>query len=145
TEHAKLVAENLFHLNFLNEYLKKGIEIIDSIDSYKEKADKIFSGQYLDEFKNKLELLKKPTFSSVVSFASDTLNGLDAIASTMQKFGIFKNAATSVGKFVNYAKVAIGVATALLPPNPIGIISALGSLGGLFGGGGPSIEQQMFE
>ncbi|OQP38616.1 hypothetical protein A4H97_17990 [Niastella yeongjuensis] len=144
-EHARLIAENLFHINCLNNYIKQGIKFIDSIDSYKDKAGKIFSGEYLNDFKNKLEELKKPTFSSVVHFATETLAGLDAISGAMEKFGVFKNAAKSVGKFVGYTKIAIGIATSLMPPNPIGIIGALGSLGGLFGGGGPSLEEQMFE
>ncbi|MEJ1242527.1 hypothetical protein WBG78_30545 [Chryseolinea sp. T2] len=143
-DHAKLVAQNLIQVTVINSYVKKGVEILDSIDSFKEKASRIFSEEYMRGFGTQLESLKKPTFSGVVTFASDTVNSLDAIAATMEKLGVFKGAARSVGKFVGYAKLAIGIATSLVPPNPIGLIGALGSLGGLFGGG-PSIEQQMFE
>lgn len=148
-EHAKAVAQNLFQTNILNSYLKDGIQFIGSIDAFKEKAEKIFTEPteipFLNEFKNKLEQLKAPTFSSVVDFASMTVNDLGQITNTMSALHIFPGAAKTVGKFVKYAQAAIAVAGALLPPNPIGIIGAIGSLGGLFGGGGTSIEEQMFQ
>lgn len=144
-EHAQLVAQNLLHNNILDAYLKQGINIIGSIDTFKQKAEKVFSGDVLQDFKDKLDVLKQPTFTGVVNFASATANGIDNVISTMGSLNVFPGAAKSVGKFVNYAKAAIAVAAALLPPNPIGIIGAIGCLGGLFGGGGPSLEEQMFD
>jgi len=144
-KHAQQVAENLLHANIINSYLNKGVKIITSIDDFEKKAANIVSKDYFNEFKTKLDELRKPTFSSVVTFASETINDLDSFAKTMGALNVFPNAAKSVGKFVGYANIAIGVAAALLPPNPIGIIGALGSLGGLFGGGGPSIEEEMFK
>jgi len=142
--HALLLAQNMLQNSVVSSYLKDGIAIVDKVQSYEQMASKIFSGEALNNLKGQLEVLKKPTLSSVVTLASNTLETVQAFSNTLEKFGV-KGVATNVGKFVKYANVALGLATSLIPPNPIGLIGCLGSLGGLFGGGGPSMEEQMME
>jgi hypothetical protein len=75
-----------------------------------------------------MDQLKQPTLSGVVTFASNALNSAVAIAGVLDKIGVSKDAAKTVSKFVSYAKFAVSLATSLFPPNPLGIIDALGSL-----------------
>jgi len=141
--HAQLVAQALYATNVLNTYIKEGTNIISHLDEYKTTAAKLFSGDYLKNLNKQLETLKEPTLSGVVTLATNTADAVGQIGGALAKFGILNPAAAaSVSKFVNGAKVALGVAAALLPPNPLGILGALGGLGGLFGGG-PSQEVQL--
>lgn len=145
-EHAQVIAQNYLQTSVISQYLQRGVEVIGNLENYKQTATQLFTGQYLTEFKKKLEVFKIPTLSGVVNFSVNTLDNVADIGSALSSVGILnKEAAKKVATFVKGAKIALSLATSLIPPNPIGIIGALGSLGGLFGGGGPTIEEQMFD
>lgn len=91
--HAELVAKNLFQIDIVNSYVKSGINIISHVDDYKATAKKLFSGDYLNDFKRQLDVLKTPTLSGVITFTSSAVGTVEQVEGTLEKLGIIKGAA----------------------------------------------------
>jgi len=130
-EHARLVAQNYIRLDIINKYINTGAEAIRAIDGFKKGLyAKVFDDQERAKFLNQLKSFDLPTIT-------ETIQSVGQVASFFST--VFPNspAVKEVSKFVGYAmaavKIAVGVAE-LYSGNPLGVVSILGGLGGLFGG-----------